>query len=161
LRTALALASGLMSLAVAGGALWAQGPTGGASPPAATTATPRKSEAQLLGRIVFAAATPQLPADAAAQIDAIVRQIPPPGSDGRRIQLLGFASGDQQLVSANRRLSLERALAVREQLRARGVALDRIDVRALGTTRLGEATLDRVDVMLGTAEVPTSKPVRK
>lgn len=130
-------------------------------PAAAPAAAARKPEPQLLGRITFFTSSAEVSPEMQARIDGIAALVPPQDSDRRRIQILGFASGDLDLISANRRLSLERAVAVRDRLVARGVAKDRIDIRALGTTRYGEETLDRVDIILGTVTLPSTKAERK
>jgi hypothetical protein len=61
-----------------------------------------------------------------------------------RVTVEAQASGPADDVSAARRLSLARALAVRQALVAGGIAETRVDVRALG--RMPEA-LDVVDVL--------------
>lgn len=62
-----------------------------------------------------------------------------------RVQILAFAGGDDLTASRARRLSLSRALAVREYLKAGGIDSRRIDVRALGDKATGEPK-NRVDV---------------
>jgi outer membrane protein OmpA-like peptidoglycan-associated protein len=56
----------------------------------------------------------------------------------------GHASGPADDVSSARRLSLARAIAVREALVAGGLAATQVDVRALGRT---EAALDIADIL--------------
>lgn len=149
------LAAALACVAVV--LLAAGAPVRGQTPdPPGVTAARSKAAPQLLGRIEFTGNTAVLPAEAQALLDTIVSQLPSIERDRRRIQIAAFASGaaDREPVSASRRLSLQRALIVREQLIGRGVAADRIDVRALGSTRVGDASLDRVDVLLGTLEIP-------
>jgi len=109
--------------------------------------------AERLGQIVFEASSSRLSGDARAELDRILK-ILPQEDDRRRIQLLGFATGDAQLVSTNRRLALDRVLTVRQYLFERGIKLARRDARALGTTAFGEGPADRVDVMLGIVDVP-------
>src|SRR5262249_49938176 len=103
-----------------------------------------KNPAELLQRIAFAAGSSELDAQAKEQLDGLSTRIPAPDADRRRVQILAFASGDKDLVSANRRLSLARALAVRSYLLEKSVAPDRIDVRALGTIAMGDGPPDRV-----------------
>jgi outer membrane protein OmpA-like peptidoglycan-associated protein len=122
----------------------------GAAPPAKTNARP---PAERLGQVVFEAGSGELSEIARAELDRVLTALPPEG-DRRRIQLLGFATGDAQLVSTNRRLSLDRVLAVRQYLLEHGIKLERMDARALGTTEFGEGPADRVDVMLGIVDVP-------
>ncbi len=64
-----------------------------------------------------------------------------------RIQVRAYAGGTPETASQARRLSLNRALAVRTFLTDRGVRGTRIDVRALGNTAPGEPK-ERVDLLL-------------
>ena len=64
-----------------------------------------------------------------------------------RVQLLSYASDPEKNVSRARRLSLERAVAVRKMLIDNGLDSTRIEVRALGDQNPGGAP-DRVDVVL-------------
>ena len=124
-----------------------------------SAAASRRPPTELIGRIDFAAESAVLGEESRAQLDAILLRLPDPAIDPRRIQVLGFAAGDKELVSATRRLSLDRALAVRSYLVDRSVAINRIDVRALGTTNIGEqGMLDQVHVVLGIADVPAPRP---
>jgi outer membrane protein OmpA-like peptidoglycan-associated protein len=68
-------------------------------------------------------------------------------STERRVQLNAFAGGSDETVSAARRLSLSRALAVRAYLIERGVRSARIDVRALGAPE-DNGPAERVDILL-------------
>ena len=65
--------------------------------------------------------------------------------DRQNVQLLAYGSGDN--VSAARRLSLSRALAVRSELMTLGVDNKQIEVRALGEPE-GDGPADRVDLLL-------------
>jgi OmpA family len=64
-----------------------------------------------------------------------------------RLEILGYASGTAETNRESRRLSLERALAVRSYLIDQGVRRTRIDVRALGPTA-SDGPADRVDLLL-------------
>ena len=64
-----------------------------------------------------------------------------------RAQIIAFASGSADQSSAARRLSLKRALGVREYLIARGIRSQRMDLRALGNES-GEGPPDRVDIVI-------------
>ena len=68
------------------------------------------------------------------------------GADSGRLQLKAFAGTSGGAVSATRRLSLQRALAVRTFLIERGVKSTRIDVRALGAAN-DDGPQERVDVV--------------
>ncbi len=96
-------------------------------------------------RIQFAPGGSDLP-DAAAQsigeIAALMSR-----EQSLRLQLLAFAAGTKETASQSRRLSLNRALAVRGALIDAGVRSTRIDVRALGN-KTEENPPDRVDVLV-------------
>jgi outer membrane protein OmpA-like peptidoglycan-associated protein len=66
-----------------------------------------------------------------------------------RVQLFSYASDAEKNVSRSRRLSLERAVAVRKLLIDNGLDSTRIEVRALGDENNGGEP-DRVDVILST-----------
>lgn len=128
----------------------------GEAPARAATRTP----AERLGQVVFEPGRSELSADARVELDRVLKLLPP-DDDRRRIQLLGFATGDAQLVSTNRRMALDRVLAVRQYLFDHGIKLARMDARALGTTAFGEGPADRVDVMLGIVDVPAPTDRRR
>jgi outer membrane protein OmpA-like peptidoglycan-associated protein len=78
-----------------------------------------------------------------ARLDAIADSLV--GND-KRVQLLAFAKAEGADASyVARRISLERALAVRGYLIGKGIRSTRIDVRALGAN--GTGPIDRVDVV--------------
>ena len=62
------------------------------------------------------------------------------------VELLAYATGDEENSSKARRLSLSRALAVRSFLIDQGVRSTRIEVRALGN-KVPEGPPDRVDIV--------------
>ncbi|WP_192499026.1 OmpA family protein [Skermanella pratensis] len=64
-----------------------------------------------------------------------------------RLQVTAYASGTPETERDARRLSLDRALAVRSYLIGQGVRSTRIDVRALGT-QAPDGPADRVDLLL-------------
>ncbi|TAK99616.1 MAG: hypothetical protein EPO08_15875 [Rhodospirillaceae bacterium] len=64
-----------------------------------------------------------------------------------RVQLFSYASDPEKNVSRSRRLSLERAVAVRKLLIDNGLDSTRIEVRALGDQNNG-GEADRVDIVL-------------
>lgn len=97
-------------------------------------------------RIVFASGATDLPDDAKAGLDALARQL---GADGHlRLQLAAYAGGAADQANQARRISLQRALAVRSYLMEHGVANTRMDVRALGNHAEGSEPPDRVDVVM-------------
>lgn len=66
-----------------------------------------------------------------------------------RVQLLSYATDPEKNVSRARRLSLERAVAVRKVLIDNGLDSTRIEVRALGEQNTGGQP-NRVDIVLVT-----------
>lgn len=96
-----------------------------------------------LTRILFAENAADLPDDAQSGLQAIAQAIKESGREN--VQLLAYGSGAS--VSAARRLSLGRALAVRSRLMELGVDNRQIEVRALGKPD-GDGPADRVDLLL-------------
>lgn len=68
------------------------------------------------------------------------------GDTAIQLQVLAYASGDEDNASKARRLSLSRALAVRSFLIDQGVHSTRIEVRALGN-KVPDGPPDRVDLV--------------
>jgi outer membrane protein OmpA-like peptidoglycan-associated protein len=66
-------------------------------------------------------------------------------NSGLRVTLTAYADGSGSTPREARRLSLTRALAIRDYLTSKGVASSRVDVRALGTNVQGGDS-DRVDI---------------
>ncbi|MEI7608912.1 MAG: OmpA family protein, partial [Rhodospirillaceae bacterium] len=95
-------------------------------------------------RLLFAPGSAELPAATSALLreiaDALGRE------PAMRLKVLAYASGEADNPVPARRLSLQRALKVREALAGEGIASLRIDVLALG---LGATAppLDRVDLV--------------
>lgn len=97
-------------------------------------------------RIIFAGATTDLPDDAKVGLDALARRL---ADDGHlRLQLAAYAGGSSDQANQARRISLQRALAVRSYLMEHGVANTRMDVRALGNRTEGNDPPDRVDIVM-------------
>ncbi len=63
-----------------------------------------------------------------------------------RVQVLAYAAGDDDASSHARGISLARALAMRNYLSAQGIAMDRMDIKALGNSAQEEPA-DRVDLV--------------
>lgn len=97
-----------------------------------------------LATLPFGSGQTDLSADARAALDASLGKL---GTDSA-IQVLAYASGDKDNPSKARRTSLSRALAVRTYLIDKGIASNRIDVRALGDQSKG-GSADRVDLFAG------------
>jgi outer membrane protein OmpA-like peptidoglycan-associated protein len=96
-------------------------------------------------RVVFGAGEAALSDAGRAAVERIGATLAArrPASEGR-VTVEGQASGPADDVSSARRLSLARAIAVREALVAGGLAATQVDVRALGRT---EAALDIADIL--------------
>ncbi len=70
-------------------------------------------------------------------------------SGASRVELVGYGGNPGSTSSSARRLSLERALAVRQALIADGVPAERIDVQALGGVPANDhGATDRVDIFI-------------
>jgi outer membrane protein OmpA-like peptidoglycan-associated protein len=85
-----------------------------------------------------------IPEPAKRELDALVERLN--GDYLLRLQVLAYAGGDDDQSSHARGISLARALAMRDYLGGQGVALDRMDIRALGNTAQEEPA-DRVDLI--------------
>jgi outer membrane protein OmpA-like peptidoglycan-associated protein len=96
-----------------------------------------------LGSVRFSPGGTAIPAMADAVLDRVASRLE--SDDKSRVELLAYASGSN-LNSRARRLSLDRALAVRTYLAQRGVAPSRVLLRALGN-RHAEGDGDCVDVV--------------
>lgn len=79
------------------------------------------------------------------KLDAIVRQMEDL-VDGGRLQVRGYAAGEDGSKSSARRIALSRALSVRSYLMDKGVKAKRVDVRAMGS-ETDRNPLDRVDLI--------------
>ncbi len=108
-----------------------------------TVAKAPSASPENLTRILFAENAADLPDDAQAGLQAIAETLKESGREN--VQLLAYGSGAS--VSAARRLSLGRALAVRSKLMELGVDNRQIEVRALGEPE-GGGPSDRVDLLL-------------
>jgi outer membrane protein OmpA-like peptidoglycan-associated protein len=95
-------------------------------------------------RISFGVGGADLPAGAAANVKALAQRLVK--DPALRVQLVAYASDPEKSISRSRRLSLERAIAVRKVLLAAGVESTRIDLRALGE-QSGGGPPDRVDAI--------------
>jgi outer membrane protein OmpA-like peptidoglycan-associated protein len=97
-------------------------------------------------RILFSGDKADLPDNAKGTLDAVAQRL---STDAHlRLQLVAFASGTADQANQARRVSLQRALAVRSYLMEHGVANTRMDVRALGNRNEGEEPPDRVDIVM-------------
>ena len=129
------------------------------NPPAATSApetktamlTPPPAASAAAAGESAASASIAFPKDGAALTDdgrnALIAAAKRAAADPAiQLQVLAYASGDEENASKARRLSLSRALAVRSFLIDQGVHSTRIEVRALGN-KVPEGPADRVDLV--------------
>jgi outer membrane protein OmpA-like peptidoglycan-associated protein len=95
-------------------------------------------------RIPYAPESAAVPEPAMAELDALVERL----DDDYllRLQVLAYAGGDEDQSTHARGVSLARALAIRDYLSGQGIAVDRMDIRALGNTAQEEPA-DRVDLI--------------
>jgi outer membrane protein OmpA-like peptidoglycan-associated protein len=97
-----------------------------------------------LSTIAFTRGADNIGTDALPTLDKIASMLLSNG--GVRVTLTAYAAvGDSTPPREARRLSLTRALAVRDYLTAKGISSSRIDVRALGAN-VPSGDPDRVDI---------------
>jgi outer membrane protein OmpA-like peptidoglycan-associated protein len=116
-----------------------------ALPPAPAPALP-----PAIAQLVFAPETAALSAEAKATLKDLAARFPA-HDENVRLQLIAYASGEGMSASKARRLSLARALSVREYLIANGIEGTRMDVRALGDEAGGSpggSPANRVDIAM-------------
>ncbi|MDE1151254.1 MAG: OmpA family protein [Micavibrio sp.] len=92
----------------------------------------------------FSANTSDLSPETRQKLDNIVKQMNE--SVTGRVQVRGFATGEDGGKSSARRISLSRVLSVRSYLMDKGIKPARVDVRAMGT-ETDRTPLDRVDLI--------------
>jgi outer membrane protein OmpA-like peptidoglycan-associated protein len=119
-----------------------------APPVPAAPVVPAAAPAAAVGgtRIVFSSGSADLPDAAKSVLDGVARQLT--GNDRNRLQLVGYAGRAADEANQARRVSLQRALAVRTYLMEHGVPNTRMDVRALGNRAEENDPADRVDVVM-------------
>lgn len=104
-------------------------------------------------RLTFAPGESDLSPDSDTSIKQLTAAAPP--SDATTFNVLAYAPGKPDDPSTARRVSLSRAMAVRNALVADGVPSARIFVRALGE-QYGDGPPDRVDLSVTGPTTPTS-----
>jgi outer membrane protein OmpA-like peptidoglycan-associated protein len=120
-------------------------------PPISDTATTAASAVGSGLRVTFGTGETDLSPASASAIQNLVQT--GPQGDGISFNVVAYAAGTPEDPSTARRLSLARALAVRNALIADGVSSTRIYVRALGAPT-GDAPADRVDLSVLGANAP-------
>jgi outer membrane protein OmpA-like peptidoglycan-associated protein len=118
-----------------------------ATPPAEGTTPPAESGGALPAggtRILYTGESDDVPAASTGELDTIAQDLL--ANQDKRIQVMAFAAGTEEMESKARRKSLARGLAIRSYLIKAGVPSTRIDVRALGNKAEG-GPADRVDII--------------
>jgi hypothetical protein len=95
-------------------------------------------------RIVFPIELNEVPAEANAALDDLATQML--ADESMRIQIMCYASGNEETESKARRKSLARCINIRQYLFKKDVRTTRMDVRALGLKSEGQPA-DRVDIV--------------
>jgi outer membrane protein OmpA-like peptidoglycan-associated protein len=120
-------------------------------PPARTLPPARNPEADSgskRGVVLFAPDATDPSVSALQSVKSLAGDLSATLAEGSsRVQLLAFGGPQGEKSSNTRRLSLKRALVIRQILIDNGVPSERIDVRAMGGTD-DSGPLDRVDVFL-------------
>jgi outer membrane protein OmpA-like peptidoglycan-associated protein len=127
-----------------------------AAPPGAPAAPEPATPVQVVAsavRVMF----PPAKADLGATETEVIKQLvdSAPRSDGTTFNVVAYAAATPEDPSAARRLSLSRALAVRNALMADGIQSSRIYVRALGP-QSGDGPADRADISVLGTNAPSS-----
>lgn len=97
--------------------------------------------------ITFAAGASDPSGSAVSTVRNLASSLGSAMGDNGRVQLMAYAGGKGEKTSDTRRLSLKRALVIRQLLIDDGIPSERIDVFALGGAD-DDGPLDRVDVFL-------------
>ena len=116
-----------------------------AAPPIEANAATKAAETEGGLRLTFAPGEADLSPSSADEIKRLVASASAGGT--ATFNIVAYAAAKPDDPSAARRLSLSRALAVRNALMADGVVSSRIYVRALGS-QVPEGPPDRVDLTL-------------
>jgi outer membrane protein OmpA-like peptidoglycan-associated protein len=116
-------------------------PAVAAPPPVADIAA-----SKVTSRLVFPAGVADIDAQTQGQLEKeiLAKMNADPSS---RLQIVAFATAVDEGISSARRVSLNRALGIRDFLKELGVAPYRMDVRAMGSSTT-QSPVDRVDLLL-------------
>jgi outer membrane protein OmpA-like peptidoglycan-associated protein len=133
-------------------------PKAAASAPKAVTSTPKPTRTASIEKpkaktptgsrkdsITFTAGASEPSGSAVASVRSLATSLSGAMGDSGRVQLMAYAGAKGEKTSDTRRLSLKRALVVRQLLIDDGIPSERIDVFALGGAD-DDGALDRVDV---------------
>jgi outer membrane protein OmpA-like peptidoglycan-associated protein len=113
-------------------------------PPIAANATTRAAPGKTGLQLVFPKGKSDLNPESAAAIKRLAKAAP--DNDATTFNVLAYASGDPNDPSVARRMSLSRAIAVRQALMADGVPSAQIYLRALGSQPGNGGPPNRVDI---------------
>ena len=94
--------------------------------------------------LTFTGNSSDLSPETQKKLDGVIHQMSEM-TDGR-LQVRGYAAGEDGSKSSARRIALSRALSVRSYLMDKGIKPTRVDVRALGT-ETDRSPIDRVDLL--------------
>lgn len=108
-----------------GGAVVAEAPKA-ATPVVAPAAAPVAASADLPGKIYFATGKSALPAESKTVIDAVIAYVKANGD--AKLEVSGFVDATGN-ADQNKELAKQRALAVRDALKAAGIAEDKINMK--------------------------------
>lgn len=97
----------------------------------------------VMSRVRFITGKSEITAQAQALLDELAARL---SQSTVRVRLAAFSGRAGDLSSEARRLSLTRALAIRDYLSAKGITPDRVDVLAYGGA--ADGVTDRVDVLV-------------
>jgi outer membrane protein OmpA-like peptidoglycan-associated protein len=115
------------------------------APPVKATAAVASAAVGGRGMVLFAPGASVLSDEARRDLAALAARI---GTAENRVQLVAYASAQNEDANMARRLSLARAVAVRSYLVDRGVSSARMEVRALGSRSDAGGPSDRVDIVV-------------
>lgn len=130
-----------------------------AAPPPKATSTPKPTKTASIEKpkktptgnrkdsITFTAGASEPSGSAVASVRSLATSLSGSMGDSARVQLMAYAGTKGEKTSDTRRLSLKRALVIRQLLIDDGIPSERIDVFALGGAD-DDGPLDRVDVFL-------------
>ena len=115
------------------------------APETTTAATPPVPMSPADLTLEFDATSGTLSVQAQEKLNGMMKQLQDTGE--KRLEIRGFAKGDDTDQSSARRMALARALSVRSYLMGKGIKPVRLDVRALGS-ETDRMPIDRVDLVL-------------
>lgn len=104
---------------------------------------PAKTTSKILGQIDFAKDVIELTPEQNKKLDEIVSMLKQ--NRDERLNIIAYASNPEDKNSSARRISLKRAVAVRQYIADAGIDVSRINVQAMGNAD-GKKLVDRVEI---------------